>query len=253
MRKIAVVMVMLAGFCSNSSKAQTPQDTLYSIYAKYDSLEGLTFDIKYTYTSDTLYGDFIYDVLEGNYTMYGKKALFHLGDIDYMQNDSFFVAVYKKDEIILVTDPRKTNSGSFLPLREQMDSLMLSYAEHYTNTTSENDSTGKIVFTAKDSMAQFKSYVIEYDAQVRVMLSLNYEFEELVPVDPETSSEMVMRTRRLKVEFLKYRFDNFSEDLYDESKYIFFENGEWKPASQYASFRVFYSRTGFVQQVEPPQ
>jgi hypothetical protein len=241
-RILFVMVILLTGVCQKEIKAQTPQEILYSIYGKYDSLANMTFDIKYTYGSDTLYGDYIYDVLEGTYTMYGKKAMFRLGDIEYLQNDSFFVAVYNKDEMIIVADPKKSNSGSYLPLRDQMDSLMAASAAHYTITTTLNDSTGHIIFTRADSLAQFNSFVIEYDAENKFLRSLNYVFTEDATLPNSTVDKL--RTRRLKVEFLHHRFDNFSDQLYDENKYVFFENGECKPVSKYAGFRVFYSRTG---------
>src|SRR5260370_24527456 len=94
-KPIPLLMLMLFSAMSIQIKAQSarispsPQQIMADIYKVYDSLNYLTFDLKYTYTSDTLNGDFTNDVLQGSYTMAGKKAKYNLGEIEFMQNDSF--------------------------------------------------------------------------------------------------------------------------------------------------------------------
>lgn len=239
-RKLITASLFICCLSGDMVNAQTPQQVLASIYGKYDSLANLTFDIKYTYSSDTLYGDFMYDVLEGTYTMNGRKAKFRLGDIEYLQNDSFFIAVYKQDELMMVTEPRQTNSGSFLPLRDQLDSLVIAYAAHYTITPVVNDSIGQLVFDAADTIAQYKRFIIEYEADSKLLRALTYWFTEVVPM--ENSVTDVSRVKNLKIEFLRHRFDQFSDALYDENQYVVTEEGVLKPAVKYAGFRLFNSK-----------
>lgn len=226
-----------------TAKSQTPQQALDSIYERYDSLPNLSFDVRYTLTSDTVYGNFVYDVLEGKYTLNRRKAIFRLGDIEYMQNDSFFIAVYKKDELMIVTDPKKANSGSYLPMREQIDSMLALYSDDYAISVTTVDSVGRIIFERKpDSIAQFKTYTIEYDTASKYLRSVSFVFEEHTPVS-ETNTMDVIRTRKLKLEFLNYRFDFFGNEMYDEENYFYKEQDEYKPTATYANFRIFNSRS----------
>ncbi len=244
-----VVLLALTFACSNNLRAQTPQQVLESIYQRYDTLSHLTFDVKYTYASDTVLGDFTHDVLEGTYTMAGKKALYRLGDIEFMQNDSFFIAVYNNDKFILVSDPNVSNAGNLLPLRTMMDSLMQAYASHYTITNTVSNDTGKILFVKADSLAQFQQYSITYDATQLVLHQLAYSFYGPTLLSSDTL-ESGNRNKKLTIDFSNYRFANFSATIYDINNYIFFEGGLCKPVDKYKDYKVYYSKSPSIS-VEP--
>jgi hypothetical protein len=255
--KMAIVCALFAAavpLCGvyaqgTSTGGRTPIEVITEIYRTYDSLSHITFDVKFTYNTDTLQGDFTYDVLEGNYTMAGKKARYNLGDIEFMQNDSFFISVYKKDNFMIVADPQAAQAGGILPMRQLIDSLLRVYAPHYTISVVETTEEGSISFEARDSLAQFRKFLISYDMENKVLKEVRYLFEEPTLPDPLStvpSAPAQLRQRNLRIEFSNYRFDNFSADLYDENNYVFVEDGVWKPASRFADFRVFYSRTGVI-------
>ena len=247
-RTLFILIISL--FNARHSTAQvTPQQVLTEVYSSYDNLKYLSFDVKYTYTSDTVNGDFVHDVLQGSYTLAGSKAKFNIGDIEFMQNDSFFITIYNNDKIILVADPRNANAGKELPMRQVMDSLVNTLS-HYNIQVSGAEDTVTLNLTAVDDIAQFIKFSLSYDTAQKVLYNIEYVFEEPVQItekDTLTATlQRVNRIKRFKVEFLNYRFDNFSESVYDENKYIFFENGECKPVEKYNDFRLFYSRTGKV-------
>lgn len=250
-QKIVLFALLFTGlFPGMNAQGQTPQQVMESIYQAYDSVPYLSYDVKYIYDSDTLYGEFTHEVMEGSFTMAGKKAKYRLGNIDFIQNDSFFLAIYHADKYILVSDPRTTNAGSELPMRQLIDSLVTTYALHYTLTTSILDSTtGKINFAKNDSLAAFLNFAITYDTTRHLLKSIEYSFEEPPVMEPGVEYVSLPATRRktLKIEFLKYRVDNFSPELYEENSYIFFEDGVCKPVEKYIDYRIFYSRAGSRQ------
>ena len=244
-----ILALLLAVTGLQQATAQsTPQQIMNRIYQKYDSLTYITFDIKYVYSTDTVGGKFKRDVIKGTYTMAGKKALYNIGDIQFMQNDSFFISVYPKDQFIAVADPRSRNAGSELPMRAMMDSMVLAYAQHYTIKISSDSDEGTIKFIRADSMVQFDKFVINYDINDYYLNSIRYEFQEpeVINEDDTTGAQpqTVMRKKSLTVKFSNYRADNFSAKNYSENNYIWFEDGECKPVEKYKGFRVFYSRTG---------
>jgi hypothetical protein len=248
---VLMVIVCLLNWNHSTAQSATPQQIMENIYKAYDSLNYLSFDVKYTYTSDTVNGDFTHDILEGSYTIAGKKAKFNLGDIEFMQNDSFFITVYNDHKYILVADPRSANTGNELPMRQIIDSVINAYQQHYTYTNTNIGDSGILDFEKMDSAAQFVKFAITYDSVQNILHSIEYVFEESEPVDSlGYILPPVTREKRLKVEFSNYRFDNFSDSLYDENQYIFFEDGICKPIDKYNDFKIFYSRTGVIGSVE---
>jgi cellulose/xylan binding protein with CBM9 domain len=228
-----------------------PQQVLASIYTAYDSLPNLSFDAQYIYTQDTAQSSPpISNVLQGSYTMAGRKSLYNIGDIQFMQNDSFFIAVYNDQKFIMVANPRVNNVGSNLPLRPLMDSIVQSYSTHYTITdTLFNNGSGEINFTRADSFAQFDRFTIAYyNIGAPLLSSIFYSFKDPIwPTDSigaeQDSMPITYHRKTFKVEFSNYKFDNFSPSLYDENNYIWFENGVCVPVDKYKGYQIYYSRS----------
>ncbi len=251
---VVVFMIVCCSVKSNDAMAQkqkTPDQVMTSIYTAYDSISNLSFDVAYTYTDDSLNGHSAHESMKGAYTMSGKKVLYNLGNIQFMQNDSFFIAVYNDEKFILVTNPRVANVGSNLPMRSMMDSMLHSYAADYTISVKRiNDSTNAISFVRADSLAKFDKLTVSYSSKKRAFLrSISYNFKQASmddnPTGPDNGNEQpVYHTKNLTINFSNYRVDNFSKNLYDEGDYIKFDNGNWVPADKYENFKIYYTRTG---------
>lgn len=241
------LLIAVAGIQQIAAQT-TPQQILNRIYQKYDSLRYITFDVKYVYTTDTISGRYKKDVMKGSFTMAGKKALYNIGSIQFMQNDSFFISVNPEEKYIIVADPRSRNSGNELPMRAVLDSMVQVYAKQYLIRMSSDSVEGTIRFVKSDSMAQFNSFMIKYDLEDYYLSSIRYEFEEPDVLENESETvvepEMVIRKKSFEIRFSDYRIDNFSPKNFDESNYIWFDEGECKTSDKYKGFRIFYSRTG---------
>jgi hypothetical protein len=247
-KKVLVAFILCCSLCSHEVKAQSSaQEVMTQIYKKYDSLSYITFDVKYIYGTDTLYGDFKHEELGGSYTMAGKKAKYNIGDIEFMQNDSFLISVYNKDKFIIVSDPRYNNTGNELPMRPMMDSMIQAYGQHYNIVT--DTTVGNISFEKVDSFAQYKKFFISYETSTKFLKTIQYVFEENQLMNPDDTTgsppKYSMRQKSLKIEFSNYRLDNFSADLYNENKYVWFEDGECKPINKYKGFKVYYSKSQY--------
>lgn len=235
---------------SNNVNAQaSPTAQLTEVYKKYDSIKYITFDIKYKFDTDTIQGDFKHEEIDGFFTMAGKKSIYRVGDIEYMQNDNFLITVHNTDKLLLVMNPSSVNSGSNLPMRTVIDSLLGSYSQYYSINTFTNQNEVKIEFTRIDSMAQYNKFFIKYDNTTKFITAMEYEYVEAEYNDPVEGSnqppKLDYRKKKFAVLFSNYRLSNFSEDLYKESNYIWFENGECKPVNKYNNYKIYYSKSEY--------
>lgn len=264
--KVAIknkVLILMMCFCTAftaiviTAKAQESNsavlETLQKIYKNYDNVKYLSFDVVFDYESDTLLGKFDKEQMEGSYTMAGNKAKYRLGDVDFMQNDSFFIAVYNKDKLIMVDEPKAINMGSQLPMRQQLDSLLNNYSEHYTISqfVNETKDTGVIQLIRIDSSALFDLFSITYDTRNNLLYKINYEYKEPAELSPEViesykasneKTDNPMQKKRFTISFLKYRYENYDDEVYDENNYIWFENGLCKPVSKYEDYKIYYAK-----------
>lgn len=236
-KRFAIELLSILSCCLAFASTVTAQSTeqliLDSIYQTYDSVPFLSFDVRYQLKSDTLDADSTkVEELTGSYTMSSRRAVFHLGDLECMQNDSFFIAVYHKDKMIIVGEPKRQNAGSFLPMRDALDSLLGVYSTHFTITVDKHqDTTSYIRFVASDTLAVFNKFVIQYNDANKLISKLEYVFYQ--PTDTTT------QVRMFTIEFSNYRFDNLSPSIYDQNNYIWEEEGIFKAVPKYIDYKVF--------------
>lgn len=253
MRSFKIKFLALAitfGFAFSTSYAQPAQQAkaaMQSLYKLYDSTAFITFDVRYNYLTDTVYGDFKNEQMAATYTMSGRKAKFSMGEIEYMQNDSFFITVYNKEKIIIVADSRLQNAGGYMPMRGAIDSVLSSYGSHYLINVQNNvaDPAGFISFERADSLAMFDKFVINFDTQQKYLTGLTYTFMEESTPDADNAAAAlasIMHRRTLKIDFFNYRFDNIDPEIYNENRYIWNDDGEIKPVAKYEGYKVYNSR-----------
>jgi hypothetical protein len=258
-----VVSALLCMICAREANAQfttvdSARNTAVNFFRTYDSIPYLTFDVRYSLFSDTVYSDFSYETTKGTYTLSGKRARYTLGEVEYLQNDSFLVAVYHRDEMMVVSNPPVQNSGSYLPLREMLDSLLQSYTANYDfwvkNSTADpdTDSLGYIRLVRKigDTLGMYNRYIIEFNIEKNVITKVEFEYTEpgrgLTPAEePDEGQRLLKNTDRrktLRIDFLNYRFDNFSDERYSENNFIWEDEGEFKPVDKYKNYKVINAR-----------
>ncbi|MEO8771244.1 MAG: hypothetical protein ABI402_14210 [Ferruginibacter sp.] len=253
-KNIALTTLILTTlFDSRQTNAQTISidsltHTMQKVYQNYDSITFLSFDIRFNYSSDTLLGNYTNEQLDGNYTLAGRRAKYTLGNVDFMQNDSFLIAVYNSDQIILVDEPKTNNTGSQMPLRQMVDSLVKQSAGHYTITQSNVADTSLIAFIRADSLAHFDRFSISFNRRNYFLYKMDYQFTQ---PDQETDSiptaDHANRKQRLTIRFSNYGLANYDAAVYNQSNYIFFERGICRPVSKYKNFKVYNSKPMTIQ------
>lgn len=255
--KITILMCFTTPFIQEAL-AQTAVrnaivQTMQGLYKSYDSVAYLSFDVRFNYGSDTLLGKFDNEEMNGSYTLAGKKAKYRLGDIDFLQNDSFFLAIYNRDKLILVDEPKSANIGSQLPMRQQFDSLLQAYSQQYfmsIDTTIADSSI--ITLTKTDTLAQLNLFSLQFDNAAKLITKISYEFNEPADLDSSVLASLraaasndtlvPVQKKRFTIRFLNYRLDNYDEAAYDEGNYIWFENNVCKPVARYDDYKIYYTK-----------
>lgn len=261
-QKIITILIVLFSVCGTvtaQSTIEAAQAAAAQLYRTYDSIPYLTFDARYKYFTDTAYSEYTTEVVKGAYTMNGKKARYTLGDVEYLQNDSFLVAVYHKDQMMVVSNPPVLNAGSYMPTRELLDSLLTAYSAHYDiwvktvqSGTDDLDTLGYIKFIKKNDndVAQYNHFIIEFDLRQYVITKIEYEYQQpglgLTEQDePDAALRLLRNTPRkktLSIELNNYRFDHLSDTDYSENVFIWEEDGEYKPVEKYKDYKVYNAR-----------
>lgn len=236
---------------------------LYYINKLYDSAIYLSFDVKYIYQTDTVETRFKNSELSGYYTLYGSKSYYKIGNIEYMQNDSFHIAAYNDEKFLIVTKMNKAVVGAskVLPLREMIDSMFYSNYHHY-NLSSESiinrdDTLQQISFVKKtnDTIGLYDYFKINYRPKTYALQSLEYGFKQ--PVTPDENDTMpaksnfsflpqVMWNVKFKISFDHYRVGEIDPTLFSEARFIHEETvGNWVASDRYLGYRIFYSDRAF--------
>jgi len=231
---------------SNAGKAQTLADTIraemVAINKVYDSAFFLTFDVNILYNSDTLWAgtdsaDFTNSEVTGTYTFCFNKALYKLDNIEYMQNDSFAIALYNDDKFILVGRPPDTATGTFLGNRAMFDSMMVHILD-YEYYLTDYDSIKQIIFKAFDADAAYQMMTVEYDPATYHLTKIKYRLKEVVT--DQAGQEEMQREADLVFLFLNYRVERLDESVFSEDKYLFFDGpGDIKPAAAYKGYTIY--------------
>ncbi len=247
-RKIFSLLLILQGFTPavKAQDAAKVKEILSAISHNYDTSTNLRFGVRFTNISEPKGEAPVSDNVEGTYAVQGKNAFYRLGNIETMQNDSFFVAVYPDDQFVLVSKPKNNGNTVFFPFKETMDSLLRLSAAKYNITTAINkaEKKGSIVFSAKDSLEKVTEFKIEYNTSLGLLTSLRYlyyGYKEAREDYKLQQPRLIFQKKTMLIEFYGYSNQEIDPLLLKETNYIFFEAGECKLTEKYKDYKLFYN------------
>lgn len=236
---ILIAALICTGSFVVAQEATQVKETLKAISKVYDTMEHLRFDVRYIYTTDS-----VNTRMEGSYSIQESKAAYKLGQMECMQNDSFFIAVYTQDKFILVSKPSGKTFTRFFPVKDAIDSLVkLSAGKYSVSITKGKDEPGKISFRAIDTLEKVSAFYIEYNDKTMLLQLIRYVYTEygMTEATATTDSRLAKKNKEMQIEFLNNRYELSPPELFDEKKYIRFSNGEWTPSENYNGYKVYYT------------
>ena len=257
-----IVAMTIIAACIQQVQAQSTdyfKKQLYHISKLYDSAVYLSFNVKYMYETDTIETRFKNSDLTGYYTLYGRKSYYKIGNIEYMQNDSFHIAAYNDDKFLMITKVNKSVPGAsaVLPLKNMIDSMFYSSYQHYNVRTESlvdhDDTLQQINFIKKtnDTIGLYNYFKITYRSATYALQSLEYGFKEpvsageddMIPTIPTAViAQPLMWNVKFKVVFDHYHMGEIDPTLFSEARFIHEETpDQWVPSDRYLGYRIFYT------------
>lgn len=230
-------------FCQKENAAV--RNLLNNIRDVYDTLNNFSVDVRYTSKiEEATAGDGV-QTMEGHYTLQGNFARYTLGQVECIQNDSFFVGVYNNDRLMVVSKPQSNANTRFFPMQGAVDSLLKIPADKYDVTIMEDVSgkTGKIRFLAKEPSEKVTLFELEYYNSSRLLKSVQYQFKDYVPApaNDTTGVGYILKHKSLLMEFYNLSFEKSPESAFNHRQYFSFEGTEIKAADKFYGFKTYYT------------
>lgn len=250
--KILLILILFIGVKIYAQDKDVAK-IIKRISKSYDSTANMSFDILYSYSEkDIINKDSASEELKGNVIIAPKKSLFKLPDMEFMQNDSFYITVYNNKKFILIANSQTVNSFEAVPMLLKADSMVKYYSEHYAINMKLLRGIGTINFIAKDSIAMYRKFILSYNQSNYTIKSIKYVFEEKgekeiyddgkEDINDPISPKPYLKLITFNVDFNNYKFSSsVSNELYDEKKYIIKENGLFVPTNNYKDYTIYNS------------
>lgn len=243
MKTILLAFAMIAA--GHAANAQAPnldsvKQELYKINKVFDSASFLGFDVDIKYTSDTVYGRYDYEEMKGSYLLNSRNIYYKMGNIEYVQNDSFAYTLYHDEQMLSMSRDSVGAASSLFPLKEFTDSVLNWYASFYTIQLRDEDDSRVIEFTATDSTVPYKRIAIYYLQENHFPDKLEMFFtEDTADYDPTSVDDNFRPTRK----YITMSFSNYhhpvTTDVFDDANYIFYDRSrkQYRPSEKYRNYQ----------------
>lgn len=247
---IAVCLIVLGHNLSAQPTLDSIKLELYRINRVFDSSNYLGFDLNIIYASDTVLGKFDHEEIDGKYILNARNVYYRMGNVEYIQNDSFVYNIYHDEKMMIMTKLSASPFNNPFPLREFVDSMINWYDSSYTITMNDEGDSRVIKFTANVPGLPYQRFAVYYDSSNRYLDKFEMSFYEPV----ETMSDMpdsIAELIRLKTVMKKVtmNFSNYYSpstlEIFNDENYVTFDRlrRRFQPAEKYSSYRFLANGT----------
>lgn len=252
---IFIIGLVATGLVSHAQQSGNIVSELQKIYHLYDSSAYLAFNTTYSYDTnkDAATGKEKHTKLDGEYTVYGNKCFYRVGNIEYLHNDSFSIAAYNDDKFLVASRLGQVKgSSTILPGRNIVDSFFSSFLSFYDNSIhtipSDSGALKQISFTKKEEFtdsAVYDYFLINYDSTSYSLQSIEYGFKQPVELEEEDSTyigEGLIWNVKFRIDFSNYRIGSAGTNIFSEARLINEEYpGKWIATGKYAGYTIYWS------------
>lgn len=248
---ILLIMMTLGQVKGTAQNLSVGDVTTYfdHINAKYDSADFQSFDVEMLYKSDTTEkGLFLKDEVHASYTISGKSASYKIGNIEFLRNDSFAIAIYHADKIIMLGPSPKSSGGSVLYYRTFIDSFLAQLGNGYTyqlESSAQLSGYKNLVITAIDQQhAIYEKLEFEFRESDYQLSQIIYHMKEIGgDFGVQSQGYTNARKAQLILKFSNYNHSVVDPAIFCECRFIQLEGpGKFTPASDFRDYKIYNNR-----------
>lgn len=231
---------------SQSNNIDSVKYQLSRINQFYDSSSYLSFDVDLQYNTDTVLGKFEADRQLASYTLNRNNIYYHVGEMEYMQNDSFAITAYNSEHTLFVTKQVVQKSSNLFPLKEFSDSALTYFFNYYTVTVTDTSDDRVIRFKTDSLNVQYKEVSVFYDPHSFALTRVEMSFMGApVPDDHPDSIPLTYSItpaaikKQIIMQFSNYKFVS-NGDMFRDDQYIYFDRRRkiYTPVGKYKGYKL---------------
>lgn len=239
----AVIIIMGYMLPAQPANLDSVKAELYKVNKIFDSSAYLGFDVSIVYSSDTIYGKFEHEEMKGRYILNNRNVYYHMGDVEYAQNDSFVYNIYHDDKTMFMTKDLVSASKLF-PLKEFVDSIINWYDTAYTITLNDVEDLQVIQFNAAISGLPYERFAIYYDSISHFPERFEMWFQQPLDNQPDVPDSILQKirlktvTKKITMYFSNY-YNPQTLEVFDDQTYVSFDRirKRYRPNEKFRSYR----------------
>jgi hypothetical protein len=229
-----LLLQALPGFAQNDALSR-----MHQLRETYRAKPWISFDVKYTYAAETA-PTVITDSSMGNFKINGNHYWCRIDSMEFMQNDSFMVAVYAPEKIMSLSLPSPLYPG-ITPFAN-WDSLY-QLASLFTTAHSVDAGYKKMTITFNNPIP-YKKTEIWYDSTAMLIQKVRYTIHEESITGDYSQSTVNGPYVVVSMLFQNYQYNAFGASVFYSTNYFGMDGpGNYILNTAYADF-VLYKTAG---------
>jgi hypothetical protein len=245
---VKIMIVLCCCIATQMLKAQsynldTIKASLYKVNKVFDSSRYMGFDVNLIYDTDTLFGKFEHDEVFANYVINNKNIYYKMGDVEYVQTDSFVYNIAASEKMLMMTKDPLASNGSLFPLKEFVDSTIKNYQSYYTISITTDGVEKVINFAGNSPDLPYTNFSIRFDSTSfyprRLEMTMLGEFDlSEVPDSLKTRVKLKPMHRRVTMDFVKYYSVN-DLSVFQDNNYVVYDLTKrlYRPVAKYKGYQ----------------
>jgi hypothetical protein len=213
----------------------------------YKSQPYLSFDVKYTYATETDPTTII-DSSVGMVKLSGSAYWGRLDSLEFMQNSSYNIVLYKPNAIMRIGNPEVVYQQVInFPV---FDSLV--GKNNYTLNTTDVGNSRTVLLTFTNSSFAYKNFRVVYDKVTHLVQEIVYVINDEVsdyadsynrtPSGGPNTEFMVVR-----ISFSNYQTSPFSATVFNTGNYFLPNGNVFTPQPPFQSYEVFVASPNLIK------
>ncbi len=239
-RRIVILITICSAilFINNVGAQSNLEAESAKIQEAYKNPSYLSFDLQYTFAAETT-PTVIDDSINGTFKISGNYYWGTLDSLEYMQNSSYAIFLYKSNKILNVNNPTISYpQGANFSL---MDSLI--GKNNYSTSLSDSASVKILTMTFSDPDFPYKNFSVYYDSTSYLINKVCYVIKEDFYDTQDSYNQSVGSNASdyivVTIKYFNYSTSAFSNTVFNTGNYFIIYNGDYIPQPPFTDYEVF--------------